>query len=500
MLAQQNTKWDKTVDVAVLGLGLAGAVGAITAHDAGVKVVVVEKQPADNHHTFSSMSGGSIMRPSTVEGGITYMEALCRVNDELSWTDSEVIRVWAEYAVENRDYVEKLGGKLRFMRRGAEHPELSGADLMEVWGYRGWGYRMMLFFGDQVKAREIEVLYSTPAKELITNLQGEVVGVLAEGKEGPIRIRATRGVLLCTGGFEFNEQMKLQYLRVYPSWFDGAGANTGDGIKMAMKIGADLWHMNCVSARFAAKFPEFPIPFKFDYGGKGWLYRQIHASDALEPAGFIFVDRYGRRFTRENIKLHGLYYELTAFDTHRLEYPRVPSYFIFDRKRMEEGPLAMTHSGPSGPHKLYVWSKDNRAELEKGWISEGRTVRELARKLGMSPGILDNTVRAWNKSCAQGKDARFGRSANQLVPIDSPPFYAIRLLPGGANTQGGPRRNSKAQIVDPDGEPIPGLYGAGECGSLYGMLYPVGGGNLAECIAFGRIAGENAAKERIKSI
>ena len=85
-----------------------------------------------------------------------------------------------------------------------------------------------------------------------------------------------------------------------------------------------------------------------------------------------------------------------------------------------------------------------------------------------------------------------------MIPLDSPPFYAVRLFPGGPNTQGGPRRNSKAQVLNPFGKPVPSLYAAGECGSIYGMLYPMAGGNLAECIIFGRIAAENAIQEKAK--
>ena len=78
---------------------------------------------------------------------------------------------------------------------------------------------------------------------------------------------------------------------------------------------------------------------------------------------------------------------------------------------------------------------------------------------------------------------------------ETEPAVAVELWPGGANTQGGPRRNARSQIMNVDGEAIPGLYGAGEMGSIYGMLYPGGGGNLAECIAMGRVAGENVAHE-----
>jgi len=174
----------------------------------------------------------------------------------------------------------------------------------------------------------------------------------------------------------------------------------------------------------------------------------------------------------------------------------VPSYHIFDQRRMERGPLGQVTSGPSGPQRLYKWSRDNLLELRKGWIIRGETVAELAGNIGVPAANLENTVQLWNKYCEVGKDPDFGRSPLELVPLDSPPFYAIKLFPGGSNTQGGPRRNSRAQVVNPFGEPIPGLYAAGECGSVFGMLYPSGGGNLAECIAFGRIAAENAVKER----
>ncbi|MBI2908115.1 MAG: FAD-binding protein [Chloroflexi bacterium] len=500
MLVPNDLPWHKTCDVAIIGYGMAGAVAAITAHDAGAKVIILEKQPADTHCTASSMSSGTFVCPNDVQGAITYLKTLWKVSDDLYWTPPDIIEAWAIYASQNKDWMEKLGAKLRLVRKGGEHPGVPGADSIELWSFRGLGLPMMEMLYGHIKARGIEVVYSTPARELLTNLRGEVIGVMAkDGMGEAVSVKALRGVILCCGGFEYNEEMKLQYLKVYPSWFDAHPANTGDGVKMAMKVGADLWHMNCVSARFAAKFPGFPAPFKFDFGGKGWITRLSHDQETAHPCGFIITDRYGRRYTNENFRVHSVYYETTSFDTHRLEYPRVPSYFIFDRVRMASGPLVQTHSGPAGPHRLYTWSPDNSAELRRGWITEGKTVGELARKLGMTPSVLRNTIGSWNGYCENGADPKFGRNPRELVPLNNPPFYAVQLLPGGANTQGGPRRNKLAQIVDPDGKPIPGLYEAGELGSVYGMINPAGGCNLAECIAFGRIAGENAAKEEARS-
>ena len=102
-------------------------------------------------------------------------------------------------------------------------------------------------------------------------------------------------------------------------------------------------------------------------------------------------------------------------------------------------------------------------------------------------------MRRWNRACDAGHDGEFGRTL-MLEPIAVGPFYAVELSPSMLNTQGGPRRNEKAQIVRPDGTPIPRLYSAGELGSIYSYLYQ-GTGNIGECLAFGRIAGRNAAAE-----
>lgn len=98
----------------------------------------------------------------------------------------------------------------------------------------------------------------------------------------------------------------------------------------------------------------------------------------------------------------------------------------------------------------------------------------------MSPAILESTVDTWNRYCADENDREFGGNPLELAPLDSSPFYAIKLYPGMANTQSGPRRNARAQVVNPFGESIRGLYAAGDCGSVYGMLYPVGAGNLGK--------------------
>jgi len=503
MLPSKNNQWDKSAEVVIIGYGLAGAVAAITARDLGASVVILEKQSAGSHCSCSSIAMGVFLSPSDIDRATEYMIAISQVNQPVTpWTDLDSILVWLKYSAQNKDWLVNLGGNVKFFSKGGEFPELSGSDSMELWKYQGSGLRMMKFMYDQVASRKIEVCYETPVQRLLTDESGRVIGVRATDTRGgqpkEVNIRASKAVILCSGGFEENEEMKLQYLRVYPIYFAGGTGNTGDGIKMAQEVGADLWHMNCVSARLCAKFPDFPMAFFIDFSGGGWSQRSMLGKKEKARVGFIFVDKYGRRYMDEDLKPHAAVYELGAFDSHKLEYPRVPSYHIFDRRRMEYGPLGQLTSGPSGPHQLYKWSRDNLAELQKGWIVRGETIAELAGNIDVSPTILENTVQHWNRYCEESNDPDFGRNPLELVPLDRPPFYAIKLFPGGSNTQGGPKRNSKAQVVNPFGDPILGLYEAGECGSVFGMLYPAGGGNLAECIAFGRIAAENAVREMLK--
>ncbi|MFC1966260.1 FAD-dependent oxidoreductase [Chloroflexota bacterium] len=500
MLLRNRIRWDVTVDVVVIGFGCAGMVAAVTARDEGADVLILEKQPLQSHHTNSSMSGGIFISPSDKKGAFQYLEALCRVGEESYWTDKDIIRVWTEYTANNNAWVEANGGKTYKTKITGEHPNVPGYDSIIVYRFRGAGHGLAQFLSEQLGKRNIPVMYDTAALRLITNMKGEVVGVEAESRIGEevkrIRVRAAKGVIMTCGGFEFNEEMKLHYLKVHPSYFSGSEANTGEGIKMALDVGADLWHMNCVSARFGMKFPDFPIAFAPDFGGNTHLELRPEGGE-LSPAkrcGYVCVDRYGRRFTNENFKMHVLYYELALFDSQRLVYPRVPSYWIFDQKRMGLGILPRRSSGPAGPSRIYQWSVDNGTEIEKGWIRTARTVRELAGLIGVPPDNLEGTVATYNKCCDRGLDPDFGRESVNLIPLEQPPYYVVELWPGGANTQGGPRRNARAEVLNLDGEPIPGLYGAGELGSIYGMLYPAGGGNLAECIAFGRIAGANAAR------
>jgi succinate dehydrogenase/fumarate reductase flavoprotein subunit len=295
--------------------------------------------------------------------------------------------------------------------------------------------------------------------------------------------------------------MKLNYLRCYPIYFTSTPANTGDGIRMAMSVGADLWHMNCFASGFAMKLPGLSSGIQASIRGKdrGWAWRDSTNTGGAKPTcGYVIVDKRGHRFTNENFKQHHVSYELGTYESRGLNYPRIPSYWIMDDRRIQDGALPAAFSGSAGPAGYYKWSEDNKREIERGWIVVADSITELSQKLGINADTLKQTVATYDSYCQKGSDADFQRRPESLIPLDAPPYYAVTLWPGGPNTQGGPRRNRKSQVMDVEGDPIPGLYAVGELGSVFGMLY-TGGGNLGECISFGRIAGENAAKEKTRS-
>ena len=133
--------------------------------------------------------------------------------------------------------------------------------------------------------------------------------------------------------------------------------------------------------------------------------------------------------------------------------------------------------------------------MAKGWIIRTKTIAELARRISADESTLESTIAKYNEYCEAGKDADFGRPKEHLRAIKGPPYYAIKLQPMLINTQGGPRRDKQARVIDVDGKPIPRLYAAGELGSIWGFMYQ-GANNVSECLVFGRIAGRNAAAEK----
>ncbi len=483
--APKPLTWDREADVVILGTGMAGLSTAITAHDNGARVLILEKTTKEFEGGNSKVSGNMWWTPTNVPEGIEYITAL-----SYGLTDRESIKALAEELAKNNNWLTGLGIVPKEITIfNPEYPELPGSKAVKTWANNGVTGGGALYdpMRKQVNDRGIEVLYETPAKELIRN-DGEVLGVRAEKAGKRLDIRAKRGVVLACGGFEFDFDMQRQYLPAWPIYGIGSTANTGDGVRMAQKAGAALWHMNNALAGVGAieidhpRLGRMPIP----------MYIMSNA--------FILVDQEGKRFINEKRPArHGFGQKeyLFFFDAiHGQWFPRIPCYAVFDAA-MLRAPLV-----PPGWkfswfnwYSDHIWSKDNSAEIEKGWITAAPTVGELAAKLKVKPETLENTIGSYNGFCEAKEDREFGRPANTLVKLEKPLYAAVKLFPMMYNTQGGPKRNNRCQVVDPYDRPIPRLYSAGELGAFWGWMYN-GGGNLSECMATGRMAGRNVAAEK----
>ncbi len=480
-------RWDVEADVVVAGFGAAGFAASVAAHDLGAKVLILEKAPEGQHGGNTRVAGQGYLNTLSADKAAAYLRALCG-----PYTVPEpMIEVWADEMGRNNDWLRGLGGDPQEHQHppvGIEFPDLPGADCVHKFHdgpTYGYSHTWQLF-ERLVQERPIPILYETPARELIQHdVTREILGVRAERGEKSICVKARRAVVLTCGGFENNQEMIRNYLPGVPCCYtSGSPYNEGDGITMALSVGADLWHMNNYAGpSMALKVPEVRTSFSM---------QALHFSKEM-PGGMIVVGPDARRFCDEKFKTrHG---KIPVNGRWAPLFTPCPMFMIFDRALFAAGPLYDKHPSHGWTQIIerYDWSPDNSAELAKGWIKRADTLPALAAMLGLDPAALTDTVTRWNRSCDAGHDAEFGRRL-MLEPIADKPLYAVELSPSMLNTQGGPRRNEKAQIVRPNGTPIRRLYSAGELGSIYSHLYQ-GTGNIGECLAFGRIAGRNAAAE-----
>lgn len=482
----EGPSWDHEADIVVCGYGGAGAITAICAHDAGSSVLILEKQPQDtpdkmNQTNSTRMSTASTMSFKSEQDAIDYLTA-----SSMGRTPDDVIASWAKYACKVFDFMTSIGAPIINNERSGSEYSLELFPQGETYwscSYEGQGIELWDSLDSAVKERGIEVIFDSPAKELITNAEREVIGVIAEKNGEKIRVKAKKAVVLGTGGFEHDPEMVKQFIWADPVKFYANPDNNGDGVKMAQDVGADLWHMYLAGGRF--------VPFIPDLG-----YALQNGSN--DP--FVYVTKYGKRFYKENWRNHSVLWEGFRFMTDYCDFVNTPCFQVFDQTAMDVGPVVRGGMMKVG---AYEWSKDNSKELAAGWIIKGDTLEELAEAIAkepevgdkMDPAVFAETIATYNGYCEAGEDLEFGRDPKGLIPLVTPPFYALKMYPGGVNTFGGPRRNAKGQIVRPNGEPVGRLYGVGELGSVQGFLYSGGGWNICEIATSGQLAAEFASQE-----
>ena len=488
--------WDMDYDVVVAGYGYAGAVSAIYADADGARTVILEKTPHFGGNSI--LSGGSVVVADKADRALEYLRRTC-----LDATDDDVLQVFARGLVDLRTMLAHLAGELGFLvaenRRGGTYPfpgaeTIAAINISRNESYKGFpwakgtkaGGTLFWVVAEHVKRRPIDVHFETPVRELITNGEGVALGVLAEMDGHEVTVRARRAVVLCTGGFEHNTRLQSHFLQIRNTISMSPLGNTGDGILMAQKAGAALWHMWLIHGGYGFRIPELPVAVRHTFPG-------FRISDRKMP--WIAVDRFGRRFMNEyppapqDTPIRAMEY----YDADIQDYPRIPSHLIFDEEGRKLGPIGQPKINDD--RFTFEWSEDNLREVATGILQRFASIRELAQHLNIETEILQETIGRWNEQCRSARDRDFRRPPGTMVSIDRPPFYTIPIFPIITNTQGGPVHNAKQQVVDPYGKPIPRLYAAGEMGSIFGHLYMLAGNN-AECFIGGKIAGMNAAAEK----
>lgn len=496
--------FDEIYDVVVVGFGYAGGVAAIDAHDAGAKVLLIEKMNAPGG--ISICAGGGIRLSKNRDSALSYFEA---TND--GTTPRHVHEAFVDEMMGLEDYVQDLakvndGEIVRIDRQGnypfPGHDEMYFLEIGEIPGFDGItaypsarshrnGTKLFKVLHDNVNERGIEVRLSTAAQRLITDNGNEVRGLWVDGPDGRKAIGARRGVILACGGFEANYEMQRQYWQVHPVITAAFRGNTGDGIQMALDVGADLWHMWHYHGSYGFRHPDPDYPFSIRVKRLPDWTPTVQEPE-VEMA-WILVDKGGKRFMNEYVPYaqDTGHRPLDHYDPATMSFPYVPCHMIVDEVGRKRYPLGTTIFNDT-EIEPYFWSDDNQKEIDNGILRKADTLDELAKLLDCDAATLKATIDKWNAACESGHDEDFSRSPKTMMPIKEPPFYTGTIWPVVSNTQGGPVHDERYRVVNPYGEPIPRLFEAGECGGIWGFLY-CGGANLTECFVGGRIAGREAA-------
>ena len=534
-------------DGIVLGTGGAGLTAAVTAAELGARVGLFEKGETVGGTTV--YSGGMIWIPLNMheppekgdsrEKALAYLRALSNdtITDEMAETyidrGPEMVR-WLDertpvqfYAVADfPDYHPEQIGGLPHGGRSLETPlfpygELGEwADRVHISPYyptyhltigqttlgmaipeplepeemqrraerdeRGMG---LALGGRLLKAcldRGVEPQTGHRAVELIIEA-GEVVGVVFETATGRTEVRAPN-VVIATGGFEHNSELKRAFLRGPCTHTVAIDTNTGDGLKMAMRAGAMLGNM-----REAWWMPMIEMPADIVSTGQ-----QLLTYERTLP-GAIMVNRTAKRFTNEGANYNAFGAAFHELDTIMGTYKNLPCWLVFDQVWLDKYGFA---GGLGGA-----------AKARTDWITSSDSLAGLAAKLGIPGDALEATVERFNANARDLHDPDFNRGWSaqdqwwgdptlrdgtaraSLGPLETAPYYAIEVFSGALGTKGGPAIDTRARVLDLDGDVIRGLYAAGNAAACpLGMTYGGAGGTLGPAMLFGYIAGRDIAE------
>lgn len=499
--------WDEECDVVVAGYGAAGVSTAITACKQGMKTIVLEKSPQEDggnfgcstsnmHDTFrcdidelktkaKRLSFYCLPDPTVIDD---LVDVMC--NDMYPWLTEDLGFSFFEGTREGTAR-HAADSAIMFYRTPEGHP---GADNE--------------FFAALSKIahdKGADVRTASPITGLVQDpLTKEILGCRYTDADGAEHtVRASHGVIMCTGGFENS--------RTKQAWYNHAGIfqqcwgtpyNTGDGIDICSAAGAAIWHLEgCEWSACAYRLPSEEVGCAVSMPEKG--FDPYHFS-------YLWVNKYGKRFMNEETTMNhnNSHTPLTDWDSKKDEYPNLPFWMVFDQEFYDSVDLYQgtgywglldTYCGVHGLQPTEGW---NDYAQEKGWIVKADTLEELAAKMqGRNSADevetcdadgLAATVKAWNTACDKGKDADFSRDSAKMKALsEDGPYYAIEMCCSSINTQGGPAHDGKNRSLDAAGNPIPRLYNCGEFGSVNGFAYVIG--NICEALTADRIAALDAA-------
>lgn len=451
-------------EVAIIGGGGAGLAAAVSAHQNGAKVLLVEKMPNVGGNTIISGSAFNAVDPKRqsaqgIEDSVEkHFQQTYEGGDKKG--DPELVRVLVENAYPTIEWLESLGMKFTdkvFTVLGALWPRSHKP--VEPLG-TGYVNTFMNYINEHKD--DITVLTEVEAKELLVDTEGAVTGFLAEGKNGKITVNAKNGVIIATGGFGSNVEMRDQYNTIWPKLTNIKTTNhrgaTGDGIIMAEKVNASIVQMENIQL----------LPMGDPVTGS------LSGNIEQGVENRIFVNAEGNRFVDEGARRDVMTKAL-------MEQTDSMMWVIVDQ-----------HSYPTGD------TVNNFNETIDSLVKEGRaykadTLEDLAKQIGVEPANLVKAVEAFNASVDGAKD-EFGRTLF-MDKLDTAPFYAGKRVPTVHHTMGGIKITPETRVVDQNGEIIKGLFAAGEVtGGIHGANR-LGGNALADVHTFGRIAGATAAKE-----
>ena len=436
------------VDVVVCGLGPAGDAAALACAEQGLKVVAVEKQ---NRGNYNSATIGGTNSKLHEHWGMTY--------DTDAWiADAMVDNAFQGDMTLFKHFLEKNGEAVdwyisHFDNQNLDDYPLTFAagdfpDFRDEWDKtalsRSWNTSLNLpyppgeladILAGILTEAGVEIRFNTPACQLVTDDAGKVTGVIVKGEGGYEQYNCAKGVVLATGGYEFNQQMLKERCRprgVPGAWLTGAFGNTGDGLQMGIAVGAAE--------------DEFPQPIMLD-------------PEQLMP--YLRVNKLGKRFTPEYEPYGHLAMAIQA-------QPGTYDFYVVDGAIAEKIDKIWTPSSSCyGPKEVWVGAATSENALKAD------TLEELAELMEVPADEFVATINRWNEMAAAGKDEDFNFPGEMMMTIDTPPFYATKEHADGLCTAGGLLVDTACRVLDRDRQPIEGLFAAGiVSGGMFYNTYP----------------------------